>query len=83
MDFNWAAYSTGAWIFPLLCLIFMVVMMIMMFRRGGGCMPFSGGHRGPIANVEETARQILDRRYASGQLSKEQFAAMRRDLNEL
>ena len=32
------------WIFPLLCLIFMVAMMFMMFRHGGaGCMPFGRG----------------------------------------
>ena len=82
MDFAWAPYSAGVWIFPLLCLVFMVAMMIMMFRRGGGCMPFGGGHRGRTANDGETPRQILDRRYASGQISKEQYAAMRRDLNE-
>ena len=81
MDFTWAPYFTGVWIFPLLCLIFMAAMMVMMFRRGSGCMPVGGGHRGRTANDGETARQILDRRYASGQISEEQYAAMRRNMS--
>ena len=28
MDFNWMPYFYGSWMFPLLCLLFMVVMMI-------------------------------------------------------
>ena len=82
MDFFWAPHSTGVWIFPLLCLIFMVAMMIMMFRRGCGYMSSGGAHRVRTANGGETPRQILDRRYASGEIGKEQYAAMRSDLNE-
>ena len=80
MDFIWMPHFTVGWILPLLCLIFMVAMMIMMFRRGG-CMPFGGGDRGPIRNDGETARRILDQRYASGQIGKEQYAEIRRDLD--
>ena len=82
MDFTWTPYFTGVWIIPLLCLVFMVAMMFAMFRRGGGCMPFGSGHRGQSGDGGETARQIVDRRYASGQISKEQYAAMRRDLDQ-
>ena len=80
MDFTWMPHFTVGWFLPLLCLIFMVAMMIMMFRRGG-CMPFGAGDRGPTGNGGETARGIVDRRYASGQISKEQYAEIRRDLN--
>lgn len=66
------------WIFPLLC---MVLMVTMMFRHGGGCMPFGGGHRGRAGNAAPTLQQILNRRYANGQISKEEFEALRRDLN--
>jgi hypothetical protein len=38
MDFNWTPYFTGLWIFPLLCLLFMAIMMLgcrgMSFRCG-------------------------------------------------
>ena len=40
MDFSWTPYFNGFWIFPLLCLLFMAVMMIgchgMRFRCGHG-----------------------------------------------
>ena len=70
------------WIFPLLCLIFMVAMMFMMFRRrGAGCLPFGRGAR--TGNGGETPAQILDRRYARrADHQKEQYQAIRRDVYE-
>ena len=66
------------WIFPLLCLAFMAVMMVMCLRGGRTssgrrfATPPDGGH--------ETPRQILDRRLAGGQIGHEQYDQMRRDL---
>jgi putative membrane protein len=77
VDFNWTPYFSGWWIFPLLCLIFMAIMM---FRRG--CMPFRGGQQAGSGDGSATAREILDRRYARGEIGKEQYDAIRRDLNE-
>jgi uncharacterized membrane protein len=77
MDFSWFPYMNGSWIFPLICLLFMVVMM---FACGG--MWFRFGHRGRTGHDgPETARTILERRYASGQIDKEQYEAVRRDLD--
>jgi len=76
MDFSWAQYLNGFWIFPLLCFVFMAFMMI-----GCGGMLFRRGHGGRSGNARETAREILERRYASGEIGKEQYDAMRRDLN--
>lgn len=76
-DWTW-----GFWLFPLLCVIFMVGMMAMMLRHGGGCMPFMRRHGGRTGNEGESARETLDRRYASGAISKEQYQAIRRDLNQ-
>jgi uncharacterized membrane protein len=75
MDFNWWPYMSGFWIFPLLCVIFMIAMMVL-----GGCTCFGFGHRrrGP---GHETARDVLLRRYASGEIDKAQYDAVRRDLN--
>ena len=83
MDPTWGFPLSIFWIFPLLCLIFMVAMMFMMFRRGGGgCMPFGRSAGLRTGNERETPDQIIDRRYASGQITKEQYEAMRRDLSE-
>jgi len=51
------------WFFPLLCLVFMIGMMFMMFRRGG-CMSMYRGPRIGRSEEHETPRQILDRRFA-------------------
>lgn len=82
MDPSWGPTFGMFWIFPLLCLIFMGVMMFMMFRRGGGCMPMGRRDMSPNG-ARETPRQILDRRLASGQIDREQYDLMRRDLEIL
>ena len=76
MDFSWTPHFGMFWIFPLLCLLFMAFMMI-----GCGGMLSRFGHGGRPGDGRETARQILERRYVSGEISKEQYDAMRRDLN--
>ena len=81
MDTPWGFYFPTFWLFPLFCLIFMVVMMFMMFWRGRfGCMHFGGGTGHRTDDRHETSHQILDRRYANGEITKEQYQQMRRDI---
>ena len=61
------------WIFPL---IFLVVLLLLPFRGGGW--PMCGG-RGPRGR-KESAREILDRRYARGEISREEYQQMKKDL---
>ena len=63
------------WIFPLLFFVVMIGMMGVFWRRGlgAGC-AMKGDHR------PEVPRQILDRRYAAGELTKEQYDEMRRNV---
>ena len=61
------------WIFPL---IFLVVMLLFLFR--GPVWPMWGG-RG-MREREESAREILDRRYARGRISREEYQQMRKEL---
>lgn len=61
------------WIFPVL---FLAVFILFLIRRPS-CMMF-GGHR--AQDHEESARQILDRRYARGEISKEDYQRIRKDL---
>jgi len=74
----WTPGFPWMWIFPFmffLAIVFMVVFFTL-FLRGG---PFwwRHGHHDP---TRETPRQILDRRYASGEINKEQYEEMKRDL---
>lgn len=74
----WCGPGTGMgwmWIFPPLFLLVMIGIMAFVWR--GGFRPWCGmmgDHR------HETPRQILDRRYAGGELTKEQYDEMRRNL---
>lgn len=68
------------WIFPL---IFLVVILLLVFRIGGGGWPMCGG-RGTRENggreKEESAKEILNRRYARGEISREEYQQMKKEL---
>jgi len=67
------------WIFPL---IFLVVLLVFLFRGGGGG-PMCGGwgmRENGKREKEESAKEILDRRYARGEISREEYQQMRKEL---
>lgn len=61
------------WIFPL---IFLIVMVFFLFRSGG--MPMCGSHG--THKREESARELLDQRYARGEISREEYLQIKKDL---
>ena len=61
-------------VFPFLCLAIILGIIYFLFREDG---PLHG--RFPGAQVG-SARDILDQRYASGELTKDQYEQMKRDL---
>ncbi|MCH7901601.1 MAG: SHOCT domain-containing protein [Acidobacteria bacterium] len=89
-------YGIGWWvIFPIIGLVFLVLMMSMMFgfrRRGPGSGrrmgPMCMGHMAMGDHSEEdderadNALGLLRRRYAAGELTDEQFDAMRGKLED-
>lgn len=73
--YYWGMHGMGfAWLFPLLFLGILVLMLVRRPRRHGG--------DGSIGRPRETARDILDRRYASGEIPKEQYDQMKKDIGE-
>lgn len=56
-------------------LILLVVWMVRALFQGGQRTPNSPADRGP------SAREILNQRYARGEITREQFELMRRDLD--
>lgn len=62
------------WIFPV---IFLIVLLLFLFRTGG--LPMCGGR--DIQDVGPSAREILDRRYARGEINREEYQRMKQDLN--
>ncbi len=70
----------GWWIFPVIFII--VMFFFMMFRRGGFRPPWgqnSDRHHSE-SKVSETAIDILKKRYAKGEITKEEFDQMKKDL---
>ncbi len=71
---EWGVPMMGLmWLVPLL---FLVVLLLALAR----CLGFWPGalDRGPQT---ETPKEILDRRYAKGEIDKEKYEEMKRDLN--
>ena len=89
-------FDGGGWwvIFPIIGLIFMLLMMSRMFgfgRRGSGKgrgmgpmgmgpMGMMGDRREQDSEPDESALKVLRRRYAAGELTDEEFDAKRRRL---
>lgn len=66
------------WIFPLTFLVVFLFFMRGMFSGGVGGW---GGHGNDSSHAHrESAREILDRRFASGEISKEAYESMKRTL---
>jgi len=85
----WGMHGAGFWwIFPLFFLVLMVVMCVFMMRGGGmGCM-WRDRHMGSPesrdltkrsgAEPHESARDILDKRFAKGEITKEEYQEMKK-----
>ncbi len=89
-------FDGGGWwvIFPIIGLIFMLFMMSRMFgfgRRGSGKgrgmgpmgmgpMGMMGDDHEPDSERDESALEVLRKRYAAGELTDEEFDAKRRRL---
>lgn len=70
------------WIFPL---IFIVACLFMMFgmRRGGmGCMGMGHGSHEDKDEKKESPVDIAKRRYASGEIDKEEYQSILSDLEK-
>jgi putative membrane protein len=88
--YGWGGMMGGWMGFPMLIMfpigiIILIIIGYVIYRGvwwGGGC---SGGHYGHYAHYgseeeKETAMEILRRRYARGEITKEQFEQMRKDI---
>jgi putative membrane protein len=71
----------GWWIFPVICMIVMVF-FFMMFRGRGFKPPWDKNtdRNHSESKDSETPIEILKKRYAKGEITKEEFDQMKKDL---
>ena len=70
----------GMWIMPIVCLLAVILVggiLFLVFR--GGCCGWTAGSR-RLPDSGEDALDILRKRYARGEITKEQFDQMRKDI---
>ncbi len=79
----WAGFS-GWWIFMVAMIVCCILCFVMARGRGFSCMPgrmpFRGdADEGPRPH-SRSAREILDKRYALGEIDEEEYAEKKRNL---
>ncbi len=74
---QWWGHGFGfMWLIPLFFFVVMLFCMRGMFGRGS---PGCGSHGGDTP-LQESAREILDKRFAKGEITKEEYEEMKKSL---
>ena len=75
-------WGGGMWIFPLIMLTVMLVFVFLMFGQRGFRPPWMDrrGHGQGERQESESALDILKKRYAKGELTKEEYEEIKKDL---
>jgi len=71
----------GMWLFPLVMIVIMLIFFFMFLGRGG-CRPPWRGHNEfhREEGDSETALEVLKKRYAKGEINKEEFDQIKKDI---
>jgi putative membrane protein len=74
-------WMSGMWIFPVIMIVVMISAMYLIFGRGNFRSPWCGSdqYRG-LSKETESALDILKKRYAKGEITKDEFDKMKRDI---
>ena len=71
----------GMWVFPVIMFAMMIFFMFIFAGRRGCRPPWVGTEKSSGENGEpESALEILKKRYAKGEISKDEFERMKKDI---
>jgi len=72
----------GMWIFPMIMFAVIIIVVFLFAGRRWGCwFPWSGTGRYRVEGGEsESALDILKKRYAKGEITKDEFEQMKNDI---
>lgn len=74
-------WTSGMWIFPIFGIIMMVFVIYLVFGRGNQRSTWCGpGQNNDIAEKSESALDILKKRYAKGEITKDEFEHIKKDI---
>ncbi len=86
----WRCFGSGMWVFPLIMLGLLAIIAFIVIKRYGGIqnalnailtkLPMQGSVGDASVEQTETALDILKKRYASGEITQEQFEDMKQNL---
>ena len=74
-------WMSGMWIFPIIGIIVMLIVIYLIFGRGNFSPSWCGSDQyHGTSKDSESALDILKKRYAKGEITKEEFEQMKRDI---
>lgn len=80
--FGWGGWWLFPVVMPLVMVVFLVIVLYFVFGRGRPRSPWWKDPDGPSNHLEgsETAMEILRKRYAKGEITREEFEQIKKDL---
>ena len=80
--FGWGGWWVFPVVMPLVMIIFLIIFLYIVFGRRGPKPPWWNNSEGPSNHSKhsETAMEILKKRYAKGEITREEFEQIKTDL---